>query len=145
MSIRDGNVERFGNVPVILFWLKLKYRCEYLAQPDNFERNVEISSFNLLISRDNECKVHISLTDSRNPPCSSLPDKSSISSWFLMLQKSYEMVPLKMLLLRSSLIKFEVVLNTHSNVSDDEKVFHERSRYPREVEKFNSEWDKEWR
>jgi hypothetical protein len=46
--IRDGNIERSGNVPVILLSLKLKSCNEYLAQPDNLRRIVEMSSFKLL-------------------------------------------------------------------------------------------------
>jgi hypothetical protein len=38
-----------------------------------------------------------------------------------------------------------VALNTHSNILDDDKVFSERSRLARELEKFNSEGDKERR
>jgi hypothetical protein len=55
------------------------------------------------------------------------------------------MVPKKRLSLRSSSIKLVVTLNTHSNILDEEKVFMERSRIAREVEKLNSEGDKERR
>jgi hypothetical protein len=62
-----------------------------------------------------------------------------------MFPKSYGMVPLKLLPLRSSSVKLEVTLNTHSNILDDEKVLYESSRIVREVEKFNGEGDKERR
>jgi hypothetical protein len=55
------------------------------------------------------------------------------------------MVPLKLLPLRTSSVRLEVTLKTHSNIFDDEKVLYERSRIARELEKFISEGDKERR
>jgi hypothetical protein len=75
--IRDGNIERLGNVPVTWLLLKLKSCSEYLAQPDNLRKIVEMFSFKLLLSRCNECKAHMSLKDFGIPPCSLLFDKSS--------------------------------------------------------------------
>jgi hypothetical protein len=117
--IRDGNIERLGNVPVIWLLLKLKSCSEYLAQPDNLRKIVEMFSFKLLSARFSECKLHMSLM--------------------------VFIVPSSSLLDKSSFVKLEVALNTHSNIFDDEKVFSERSRIVRERENFNSEGDRERR
>jgi hypothetical protein len=100
--IRDGNIERSGNVPLILLPAKFKSCSEYLAQPVKLRRIVEMSSFKLLKPRFSECKLHMSLMDFTHSRSRGL---------------------LKLLRLRSSSVKLEVALITHSNILEDEKVF----------------------
>ncbi|KAL2334820.1 hypothetical protein Fmac_016033 [Flemingia macrophylla] len=92
-----------------------------------------------------ECKVHIFVKEVKAPPLKLLWEISRYLSEFMTISKWFGLESSKRFSLRSSSTRLEVVFDSHWNIIDDVKVFLDRSRMEREVEKLNLEGPSERR